>query len=92
MEQRSNFRYSLRPLVGREINLFCAWPRPEAAIRRDHLQCCSRGPCCRSLGMHQLLRLQGCVPQIGRFQNLGLECAPRIGQIERLAIDRGRAF
>ena len=22
----------------------------------------------------------------------GLECAPRIGQIERLAIDRGRAF
>ena len=81
MEQKSNVRYSLRPLVGREINLFCAWPRPEAAIRRDHVQCCSRGPCCRSLGMHQLLRLQGCVPQIGRFQNLG-----RVGRFDVRAL------
>ena len=81
MEQKSNVHYSQRPLVGREINLFCAWPRPEAAIRRDHVQCCSRGPCCRSLGMHQLLRLQGCVPQIGRVQNLG-----RVGRFDVRAL------
>jgi benzoate/toluate 1,2-dioxygenase subunit alpha len=30
--------------------------------------------------------------QSARKRDPGLECAPRIGQIERLAIDRGRAF